>query len=259
MTSLLFNCYFYALSAFFAVLGAPLALLPSDKTLRVWISLWARCIRFGMKHIVGITVEIRGREYMPVDGAAIIASKHHSFVDAVLLYAEMPNIAAVAMAELSKVPFIGLVFRKLDMIMVDRTNGKGAHHLKAGADRAIEAGRPILIYPEGQIHEIGVRAPYKKGVWHLQQTSGLSVVPVATNVGLCWHQNKWTKTRGHAVVEFMPPIAPGKDIRAFMNELENRIEERTIVLLAKAGHKPTIRHMRSAFRAPANLVLTADV
>lgn len=259
MSSLLFNTYFYALTSAFAVLGAPLALLPTDKALRAWISLWARGVRFGMKHIAGITVEIRGREFMPTDETAIIASKHHSFVDAVLLYAEMPNIAAVAMAELSKVPFIGLVFRKLGMIMVDRASGKGARHLKAGADSAIKAGRPILIYPEGQIHEVGVRAPYKKGIWHLQEASSLPVVPVATNVGLRWSQNKWVKTRGHAVVEFLAPIAPGKDIRAFMNELENRIEDRTTVLLAKAGHEPAIKHMRSRFRPAAHLALTLDV
>lgn len=259
MSSLLFNTCFYVMTALFAVLGAPLALLPTDTALRGWISLWARGVRFGMKHIAGITVEIRGREFMPTDATAIIASKHHSFVDAVLLYAEMPNIAAVAMAELSSVPFIGLVFRKLGMIMVDRTGGKGAHHLKAGANRAIEAGRPILIYPEGQIHEVGVRQPYKKGIWHLQEASGLPVLPVATNVGLRWSQNKWVKTRGHAVIEFLAPIAPGKDIAAFMNELENRIEDRTTVLLAKAGHKPAIRHMRSGFRKPAHLALTADV
>lgn len=259
MTSLLFNLYFCVLTGLFAVIGAPLALLRTDKALRGWICLWARAVRAAMKHIAGITVEVRGREFMPRGEAAIIASKHHSFVDAVLLYAEMPAIAVVAMAELSNIPVVGLVFRKLGMIMVDRTSGKGALHLKSGASRAIEAGRPILIYPEGYIPEVGVQVPYKKGVWHLQQASNLPVVPVATNVGLRWSQNKWQKNSGHAIIEFMAPIESGLDVRDFMSELETRIEVRTALLLAEAGYKPVRTHRRANFPRPAHLVLTADV
>jgi 1-acyl-sn-glycerol-3-phosphate acyltransferase len=259
MSSLLFNSALYIATALFAILGAPMALLPTDKPLRAWISLWARTVRFGMRHIAGITVEIRGREFMPRGETAIIAAKHHSFIDAVLLYAEMPQIAAVAMAELSKIPFVGLVFRRLGMIMIDRTGGRGAHHLKSGAQDAIAKGRPILIYPEGQIAEVGARIPYKKGVWHLQKACDLPVIPVATNIGLRWSQNKWHKSRGHAVVEFLAPIESGKDLSAFMEELETRIEERTADLLVEAGFtsKPHLPHLFPM--RPAHLALTADV
>lgn len=259
MTSLLFNTALYGATAFFAILGAPLALLPSDKPLRAWISLWARTVRFGMRHIAGITVEIRGREFMPRGETAIIAAKHHSFIDAVLLYAEMPQVAAVAMAELAKIPFVGLVFKRLGMIMVDRAGGKGARHLKSGAQDAIAKGRPILIYPEGQIPEVGQRVPYKKGVWHLQKACDLPVIPVATNIGLRWSQNKWQKSRGHAVVEFLAPIESGKDVGAFMEELETRIEERTADLLVEAGFTPKPQRPNLFATKPANLALTSDV
>lgn len=259
MSSLLFNLSFYSLSAFFAVLGAPLALLPSSKPLRTWIFWWSRAGRFAMKHIAGITIEIRGREFMPRGEAAIIAAKHHSFMDAIILYSEMPDIAAVAMAELKDMPFVGLVFKKLGMIMVDRHGGKGAHHLASGAGRAIKEGRPILIYPEGQIPEVGVRVPYKKGVWHLQKTCDLAVVPVATNLGLCWSQNKWEKTRGHAVVEFLAPIAAGKDAGHFMSELQTRIEAQTAALLKEAGFTAPAATPSNPSPAPANLALTADL
>jgi 1-acyl-sn-glycerol-3-phosphate acyltransferase len=237
MSSLLFNLAFYSSTFFFACLSAPLALLRSARPLTKWIHLWARTIRFLMKHIAGITVEIRGREFMPRGQTAIIAAKHHSFVDAVLLFAEMPEIAAVAMKELSEVPFVGLVFRKLGMIMVERGGSKGAGHLARGANQAIEAGRPILIYPEGQIPPVGTRIAYKKGVWHLQKQHALPVIPVATNLGLCWSQNNWKKNKGHAVVEFLAPLKPGLQSETFMADLENRIESATKALLEEAGYK----------------------
>lgn len=238
MTSLLFNIYFYGLTGFMAIIGSPLALLRTSKPLVTWVSWWAKAIRYGMKHIVGITVEIRGREHMPVEKTAIIAAKHHSYVDAVLLIAEMPQVAVVAMKELAKVPFVGLVFKKLGMIMVERGSRNGVRHLADGAAEAIASARPILIYPEGHIPPVGVRVPYKKGVWHLQQAHGLHVVPVATNLGLRWSQNNWQKTAGHAVIEFLPPLRPGLKSGTFMADLENRVESATAVLLEEGGYEP---------------------
>lgn len=263
MTSLLFNLYFYTLTAIFALAGAPLALLRSSTPLRRWIFRWSRSVRFGMKHIAGITLEIRGREFMPTresgNQTAIIASKHHSYIDAVILFSEMPDLAAVAMAELADVPFVGLVFKKLGMIMIDRSGGKGAHHLASGAGRAIKQSRSILIYPEGHIPEVGARVPFKKGVWHLQQTSRLAVVPVATNIGLRWSQNKWVKTRGHAVVEFLAPVEPGMAREPFMAELEARIEQQTDALLAEAGFRRPLTRAVTPRPMPANLALIPDV
>lgn len=259
MLSLLFNLYFYALTAFYALVGSPMTLLRSSRPLQTWIFWWSRCVRFGMKHIAGITVEIRGREFMPINGSAIIAAKHHSFIDAVILYSEMPGTAIVAMAELLKKPLIGPVLKKLGMIMIDRSGPKGAHHLATGADRAIAQGRSIVIYPEGYIPRVGDRVPYKKGVWHLQNTSGLPVVPVATNLGLRWSQNDWVKTPGPAIIEFMAPIQPGKARGPFMADLETRIEGQTGTLLAEAGYKPVSARPAASSPGPQNLAFIPDV
>lgn len=245
MRSLLFNIYFYSLTILCALLGAPLTLLKSNQPLRRWVHLWARAVRWGMARIGGITVEFRGLENVPKGEPVLLAAKHQSIIDGVLLLSEMPDLATVAMAELSKRPVIGRICHKLEMIMVDRFGGRGAHHLARGAARALDKGRPIVIYPEGEIRRVGERGTYKKGIWHLQKTSGLPVIPVATNVGLRWEQNRWKKNKGHAVVEFLAPIAhkaPGHAARTFLADLENKIESATLALLkegrgtARPGH-----------------------
>lgn len=259
MTSLLFNLYFYGLTVFFAIGGAPLVALRSSTPLRKWIFWWSRSVRFGMKYIAGITVEIRGRDFMPKDATAIIAAKHHSYIDAVILYSEMPDIAAVAMAELADVPVVGLLFRKLGMIMVDRNCGQGMHHLASGAEKAIEEGRPIVIYPEGQIPVVGVHVPFKKGVWHLQRACDLPVIPVATDIGLRWSQNKWKKVRGRAVVEFLRPIAAGMECDAFMERLQASIDGQTDALLEEAGFRHPDASPAKSRTMPATLALQSDV
>jgi 1-acyl-sn-glycerol-3-phosphate acyltransferase len=67
---------------------------------------------------------------------------------------------------------------------------------------------------------------------------GLPVVPAASNLGLYWPQENWTKRPGRAVLEFLDPIPPtlGKD--EFMARLEAAVETRTAELIAEATGRP---------------------
>jgi 1-acyl-sn-glycerol-3-phosphate acyltransferase len=60
------------------------------------------------------------------------------------------------------------------------------------------------------------------------------VVPCALNSGLFWGRRRFAKRPGTIVLEFLPPIAPGKPRKAFLAELEQAIEGRSRAL-AQAG------------------------
>jgi 1-acyl-sn-glycerol-3-phosphate acyltransferase len=47
---------------------------------------------------------------------------------------------------------------------------------------------------------------------------------VAVNSGVFWGRRSFIKHGGRIIVEFLPPIPPGLDRRAFLAELETRIE-----------------------------------
>jgi 1-acyl-sn-glycerol-3-phosphate acyltransferase len=57
------------------------------------------------------------------------------------------------------------------------------------------------------------------------------VVPVALNSGLFRGRRAFIKRPGTVTVEFLPPIAPGLDRKAFMRELESRIETAAAALV----------------------------
>jgi 1-acyl-sn-glycerol-3-phosphate acyltransferase len=57
-----------------------------------------------MRWVGGMAVEVRGRAHLPVKGPVLLAGKHHSEVDGILLAAEIPGIAFVAMQELFRLP-----------------------------------------------------------------------------------------------------------------------------------------------------------
>jgi 1-acyl-sn-glycerol-3-phosphate acyltransferase len=50
------------------------------------------------------------------------------------------------------------------------------------------------------------------------------VVPVALNSGLFWGRRSFTKRPGTITLEFLPAIAPGLPRKAFLAELQNRLD-----------------------------------
>lgn len=232
MRSFLFNILFYGYTALVAIACLPLTYLRSARPLATVLHWWARGIVWLLRHVAGIRMEVRGQQHIPVHGPSIIASKHQSFSDGILVLSLLPNIATVAMKDLLDYPAIGRILLKLDMIMVDTCGGGNERNtLSIAAKRAYENERHILIYPEGQLVPVGDRERYKAGVYHLYADLNLPVTPVATNVGLCWQCRAWRKNPGKVVLSFMEPIQTGLDKETFMRVLEDMIEAETACLV----------------------------
>src|SRR5271170_7743863 len=102
--SFAFNIYFYALTVLAALLGIVLVPIPTPVVLRGLLHRYARAVVWGMHWIGGMKVEVRGREHLPKQGPALLACKHHAEVDGILLAAQIPGIAFVAMQELFRLP-----------------------------------------------------------------------------------------------------------------------------------------------------------
>jgi len=207
--------------------------------LRGLLHRYARAVAWGMRWIGGMKIELRGREHLPKRGPALLAGKHQAEVDGILLAAEIPGIAFVAMQELFRLPVIGTILYRLQMIRVDTCGGgKARDWLAQFAKRAYDSRRVIAIYPEGHLMAPGERERYRSGIYYLYRDLDLPVTPVATSLGLLWNRRDWRKRAGRAAIEFLPPIATGLDKQAFMRRLENAIEEASDRLIAEFSGKP---------------------
>jgi len=164
--SLAFNAYFYVGTLLVAVVGIVLMPVPTPVLLRGLLFHWARAVVWGMRWIGGMKVEFRGLEHLPASGPALLANKHHSESDGILLAAQIRGIAFVAMQELFRYPLIGAILYRLQMIRVDTCGGgRERENLAQFARRAYESGRHIAIYPEGNLMEPGERERYRSGIW----------------------------------------------------------------------------------------------
>ena len=232
LRSALFLVWFIAVSVIMNVGALPVLLLPFRFALKA-AGLWARLVLFGLRGIAGIGVELRGRLEDP---RVLIAAKHFSMWETVALLALLPGPAIVLKRSLLRIPFYGWYCRKMRMIAIDRASGAKAIRLMHGqARRALDDGRPIVIFPEGTRRKPGAPPDYKPGVAALYAQLHVPCVPVAHNSGLFW-VGGFLRKPGTIVLEFLPAIPPGLPRHDFMTLLESRIEETSNRLLAEGGH-----------------------
>ena len=234
LLSLIFVIQMYLALAILALVFTPVALVWRGASL-FWMQAFGRWVRFSARVLVGLRSEVRGT--VPT-GAVLVASKHQSFLDSILLISVLDTPRFIMKKQLVYVPLAGWHALRIGCIPVDR--GKRGQAIKRMVE-AVAAGaeRPgqLIIYPQGTRIAPGVVAPYKVGTAALYAQLGQVCVPVATNVGVFWPRHGILRKPGLAVIEFLPPIAPGLGTAAFMAELESRVEASSNALMAEAGFK----------------------
>jgi 1-acyl-sn-glycerol-3-phosphate acyltransferase len=233
LRALAFNIAFYGVTLLLGLAGLPFLLAP-----RRWVMwfgrFWPRCVLGLLKAIVGLDGEIRGREHLP-PGPCLIAMKHQSTWDTLILPVLLGDPAVVMKRELLFVPFYGWYAARAGSIFVDRKGGPGAlRRMVAAARRAAAIGRPVVIFPEGTRTAPGRRLTYQPGVAAMYQALGVPLVPAAVNSGLYWGRRSFVKRPGRIVLAFLEPIPPGLPRRQMMQELETRIEDTTAALEREA-------------------------
>lgn len=230
MRSILFALWLYLSIPIFAIGLSPALLMPHRPAMDV-VKLWAKAVLFGLRWIVGAKVEVRGLEHMP-SGAALVAPKHQSMLDIVVLLAVMPDACFVLKKELMPLPFFGWFAWKTGMIAVDRAGAaKALKDMARQARTRLSEGRQIMIFPEGTRTAPGEPGDYKPGVAAIYRDLEGPCWPVATNSGQVWPAHGIQFRPGLAVFEFLEPIPAGLKRATFMTEVETRIETASLALL----------------------------
>lgn len=232
LRSAAFNVGMYLATAAIAIAGAPLLAAP-----RAWIfrlqRFWIRTLLGLLRLTCGLDHEVRGRENLP-PGPVLIAAKHQSSWETLALAVLVPGAAFVVKRDLLWIPVVGWFMARTGCIGVDRSAGASAlRRLLREAAAAVGRGQPIVIFPEGTRAPLDATLPFQPGVAALYGHLGLPVVPVALNSGVFWGRRQFIKRPGRIVLEFLPAIPPGLDRRAFMRELQARLEEGTARLVAE--------------------------
>ncbi len=230
--SLLFVIQMYLAMAILGIVFLPLALV-SARGARMACKAFCVWVRWTAAWIVGLHTVIRGT---PPTDEVMIAAKHQSFLDIILIFSAVPAGKFIMKRELMWTPVLGQYALRIGCIPVNRGK-RSAAIKKMMTDVAKGAQQPgqLIIYPQGTRVAPGASAPYKAGTGALYADLGQDCAPVATNVGVFWPKRGILRKPGLAVVEFLPPIRAGLERSEFMARLERDIESASDALNREAG------------------------
>jgi 1-acyl-sn-glycerol-3-phosphate acyltransferase len=111
----------------------------------------------------------------------MFVANHTSMVDIMLMLVTIKKpFVFVGKQELSKIPLFGF-FYKRTCILVDRTNSRSKHGVFERAQKRIDRGLSICIFPEGGVpdDESIVLDTFKDGAFRLAINHQLPIVPIA--------------------------------------------------------------------------------
>jgi 1-acyl-sn-glycerol-3-phosphate acyltransferase len=165
-------------------------------------------------------------------------SKHQSQWETFYLQTLFNPLCTILKKELLLLPFFGWGLRVMEPIAIDRSSKRGALRTvqKTGLLR-LQAGRSVLVFPEGTRTPPGEKQPYARSGAHLAMAAGVPILPVAHNAGLRWPPGKLLKYPGTVTVVIGEPIETVdlgnlQDEKLLTAKVEAWIESQSADLLA---------------------------
>lgn len=203
--SLLFWIGFVLNTLVFGLLILVLFFTPSTVRLKIARG-WSLVNNFLLKIFCGITFKVEGTQNLNLD-AAIILSKHQSTWETLALHSFTPLVRWVFKRELMLIPIFGWALALTDPIAINRGAGRVAiKQLISEGTKKLNAGKWLLLFPEGTRTAPGKSHKYKIGGALLAEKSGYPVIPVAHNAGEFWPRHSFIKWPGTISVIIGPAI-----------------------------------------------------
>ena len=172
-------------------------------------------------------LEAHGTEHVPRQGPVLIVANHSSVLDPPLVGGMTPRrLTFLAKAELFEIPGLGWLIRRLGARPV-RREGADPSALRT-AQRVLQEGGALLVFPEGTRGDEGVLREAKPGAALLAMQTGAAVVPVYVHgSGRALPRGRSLPRPAKVVVTFGPPLtfarAAGAERKAQYDEASRRM------------------------------------
>lgn len=186
--------------------------------------------------LTGLRIHVTHAERMPPTGATMMVSNHVSVADAAVLVAALPfDVRFVANHIYAGYPLLGPVIRSASANIVNRTSWRSRADSGQAMRDALEAGRSLLVFPEGTTSDSDEMLPFRSGAFRAAARTGCPVVPIAlTGTRELMASNRWLLAKAEVTVEILEPIVPPPPTREGIADLGARAAEAIRVALARA-------------------------
>lgn len=189
---------------------------------------WGKVVLF----LLGIRLKKSGNYKQYETGQYIFVSNHRSQIDIPINFSSHPQLFVIlSKVEAAKIPVVGTNL-KHSHVTVDRKHPESRKKAMSDMDKHIEAGRSILLYPEGRRNKTDKHlSKFKAGAFLLAIKHQLPIVPV-TIIGsekINNPSNPLAVYPGKVEVVFNDPIST----KGLTNDDLNRLIETTQNVMLK--------------------------
>jgi 1-acyl-sn-glycerol-3-phosphate acyltransferase len=168
---------FFLGTAFFGTLALIASLFAKTgrtqhRIARIWaqVCVWAS----------GSRLTVRGGETLRRHPVAVYAANHTSYMDTPVVFASLPfQFRILAKKELWSMPFIGWYLARSGQIPIDTENAHTALSSLGAGVKALRAGMPLFVFPEGSRTPDGELKEFLAGAAFLAIRAQVPVVPIA--------------------------------------------------------------------------------
>lgn len=193
-----------------------------------------------LKILCHIDYQVEGLENIPKDRTGIIMCKHQSTWETYFLPRFFHDMAIIAKKELAWIPFFGWALATISPILINRSNTSSAMaQITRKGKKALDAGRWILVFPEGTRTTFGKPSKYRLGGARLAVNTGYPIIPVAHNAGYFWPRRTLIKKPGTIRVVIGPVIeVKNRTPEEVLEETQQWIEKTMVQITEKMQNNP---------------------
>ena len=185
---------------------------------------WARI----MCWLTFVTVEVHGREHIDPKTSYVFVANHQGAYDIFAIYGWLGhNFRWMMKKSLEKIPMVGWACKKAGQVFVDNNSRHGIEGTMHEAQKRLQGGMSLVVFPEGSRTFTGEVGRFKRGAFQLATEFGLPVVPVTIDGAFrILPRTKKIPRPGHIILTIHEPIAASDPdlIEKSRNEIESSLK-----------------------------------
>lgn len=184
--------------------------------------------------LLGIRLDIRGREHLLAHQPCVYVANHQSDAD-IFIHGAIypPRTVVIGKKEVIRIPIFGWFFAGSGNILIDRQHHeKAMKGMEVAADNIKQRGVSVWVFAEGHRNPDPPMLPFKKGAFHLAHLAGVPIVPVvAQYYRHVVDQNRKRCPGGTIAIHVLEPIDPtGRTPDQLLQMTRSRMEEELSLL-----------------------------
>ena len=150
-----------------------------------------------------LPIKVEGKENIDEKTSYVFLANHQGAFDIFLIYGYLGrNFKWMMKKSLRKIPFVGTACEMAGFIFVDKSSPRKIYETIKNAERVLQGGTSMVVFPEGARTFSGHMREFKKGAFQMADQLQLPVVPMTidgsfdilprTSKLLHWHRMKLT-------------------------------------------------------------------